>query len=401
MKTFNQKHQYTPWNKMGSILSTASLFATLVLGATYCSEGKFFGSNTLDGSVRPIGVPISLTYKAPQALNLEGSDSSDLGLVTTATALKVKVSGCASGYTLSSATSITSVVNLYKSDKNCLVKLVEFTIGSIPYGITSTYSGGTDFSSWAPGQVGTFSKCQTNSPTYTNCENTSTGVAQAGDLIKVFVLHQVTAGGVTTSDTIDYNFTDIAAGATNNISQANVSTAVPLSATGQAAPSVAVAFARYLYTNNDGSGSLSFTINCTSALNPTSGSTAACVGDTIETRLDWLFIHDNYSQGAITVAQANQAFSDNASLIHAAVAGTQTGSQGKIIAVGGQDSYSNTIANGGWYTSETAPEITGSVPIYPSNLNNVLFIRRKDASGNTLSYLYFYVNIASITQSLR
>jgi hypothetical protein len=114
--------------------------------------------------------------------------------------------------------------------------------------------------------------------------------------------------------------------------------------------------------------------------------------------LDYIFIADAYSQGAITVAQANTAFGANTPT---AITATGTGSTGTTVAAGGTDLNSNTVTNGGFYTSNSSPLVTGTTPIYPSNLNYVFMLRMRDTTGaqNTLSYLYFYVNIASITQN--
>jgi len=98
----------------------------------------------------------------------------------------------------------------------------------------------------------------------------------------------------------------------------------------------------------------------------------------------------------ITVGEANDAFVAATGILAARAI-----TSGFVIDPGGSDLNSNTVTNGGFYTSNASPLPTGTSPIYPSNLAYVFILRMRDTTGaqNTLSYLYFYVNIASITQS--
>jgi len=355
-------------------------------------------------------LPVSVTYRPPQALMLEGKGDlglADLGLVTTATALYVKVTGCASGYTISSAsngtsaTAITSgVVNLYKGDRTCLVKLTSLTVAGVVYNNTGT--GAVDFTTWTPNSVATFAKTG------------STGTA--GDLIKVFVVTQVSSP-VTTSDTISYAFTDILAGATNNVSQSAVSTAVPLSASGRESPKLSLAQARYLSTNADGSANMSFTVACSTNVTGSSGDyscpnaadTSGLSGattDNLATQISYLFIPDLYSAcagspTALTVSQVNGFFSSppNTTTVKTIAVGDSTHSGGGAdgqLSAGAADNFANTISTGGY---DTPSLITGNLAIYPSNLNGIFIIRRKNSGGDALSYVYQCVDIASITQS--
>ena len=312
---------------------------------------------------------MKLTYATPQHLQLE-SDSdtnSDLRLVSTGSNLTVAVSNCTSGYSLSSTAITSGVVNLYKGDQNCLVKLTGFTLGSVSY----TPTGGTDFTTWLNNDVATF-------------KNTA-----GSDTIKVFVSSQVTQSGVQTSDTIVYKFTDVSQNSTSSLSQSTTSTPVPLIVSGQAAPNFTVTQSRYLSTNPNGSANMAFTLQCGTTMSGSSLATYACSSILLNSQLDYILIPDSYSQGAITVAQATSAFSSN----------TATSVGSLIVSPGGTDLHSNTLSNGGFYTSETTPLVTGSLTVYPNNLNSVFILRSKDLSGNVLAYLYFYVDIASISQT--
>lgn len=124
------------------------------------------------------------------------------GLVYTGTSLKFSVSGCSTGYTFSNASIASSVVKLYNGDRNCLVKLTQFSFGSTVYASTGTNA--VSFSTWLSGDVATF-------------QNISTST----DLIKVYVTSQVTQGGVTGSDAVTYKFTDILSASTSNLSMSS------------------------------------------------------------------------------------------------------------------------------------------------------------------------------------
>jgi len=406
MRALNTKIQVktSGWKGLTSILPGA--FAPLfiaILSLWSCSNGYF----SVNSKTVPIG--IDLSYRPPQSLNLEGRLDAGLNLVSTGTALKVQVSSCASGYTtgsVASPTAITSgVVNLYKGDQGCLVKLVDFTLGSITYTADSSRgTGAVNFSAWSAGSVASFAKVG--------------GTGAAGDLIKVFVITQVSSI-LTTSDTISYAFTDISAGSTNTVSQANVSTAVPLSATGRVAPNLSIAQARYLSTNANGSANMSFTITCGSAVTgttpdfncPNAADTSGLSGattDNLATQIKYLFIPDTYSAcaaspTALTVAQANGFFASppngtTVQTITAALSSTSGGGSAGEIAAGGSDNYANVITNGGFSTPSV---VTGNLAIYPSNLKGIFLIQRLDTAGtpNIVSYLYQCVDIASITQS--
>jgi len=370
MKTYNQQLGTQPSRRLllTSVLPASLAMALGIGGLVNCSQ------STMNLGLAPVGVPVSLTYKAPQFLNLEGG-SSDLGLVSTATNLFVTVSSCASGYTVGTGASpqaITSVVNLYNGDRGCIIQLEKFTLGSTTY--SSQGQNAQAFSSTSAGGVATFQ----------DVNNTSS-------IIKVFIASHVTSPVTTAA--VSFNFTDIQAGTTNNISQANVSTPVPLSATGQAAPNYTMPFARYLSTNSDGSGNISVTMACGATVSGT-GATETCSGINLTTQLDYKLVEDTYG-GTLTVAQANSIFSTDGTAI------TSDGSTGTgiTIAAGGSDANSNTITNGGFNTSNSSPLLT-TAAFYPSHLNYIFVLRQRDTTGahNTLSYLYVLVTLTSITQ---
>jgi hypothetical protein len=358
---------------------------------------------------------MSLDYVAPQAQNLELRGSS-LGLVATGTALKVEVSDCITGYTFGGSTGTlvsSGFVNLYNGDRGCIVKLHEFAYGAFTY--NDTNHGAVAFSAWTAGSVATFSKVASGST--------------PGDLIKVFVNAQVTSPVTTTP--IAYAFTDIAAGTTSTLGQGAVSTAVPLSAVGKAAPNYAgansvtggVAFARYLSTNTDGSGNMSFTIACASTVTGTTPDftcpNSDALGDEQDVAISYSMVPDLYSTcktaaTPLTVANAESIFSGTpvfTGQVVTAVPSTLSATSGGVspgqIGPAGTDNYANAnITNGGF---DTITLLTGATPIYSGGssdwangyqyLNDILIIRRRDAAANNLSYLYYCINIAAITQT--
>jgi len=347
------------------------ILSVFLLTMNNCSsQNGFFGANRNRGveSKGILDIPVTLHRQIPQSLNLE-MESEDLNLVSTGSNLQISVSGCASGYSISTTAINSGSVKLYSFDRNCLVRLESFTLGSTTY--STTGSNVVNFTTWLAGNIATFQS--TTSST---------------DLIKVYVNTQVTQAGVQSTDTVSYNFTDLTSATTKNILQANVSAPIPISAAGQPAPNFTMTQARYLSTNSNGSANMSFTLQCGTSLTGSSLSTYACSSDVLQTQIDYIFIPDAYSQGTITAAQANAAFGAN----------TPTSIGSLIVAPNGNDLNGNALTNGGFYTSNSSPLRTS--PSEYNNLNNVFMIRRKDTNSNTLSYLYFYVNITGIAQNV-
>ena len=321
--------------------------------------------DSMSTSVSQFPISVKLSYKTAQTLNLNEAGNSSLDLVSTGSNLVVSVSGCSSGYSASNVAIASGVINLYKLDVGCIVKLRSFTLGAVNYSTV----GGTDFTTWLNNDVATF-------------KNTS-----GSDTIKVFVISQVTQAGVQTSDTVVYKFTDTAQSTTSNLSQVNVSTPTPLTVNGQPTPDFTLTQARFLSINPNGSANMSFTMQCGSTLSGSTLPTYACSSALLNSQLDYILIEDSYSQGTLTVAQANTAFGNN----------TATSVGSLIVAPGASDLNSNVLNNGGFYTSNASPLTTGNTPVYPYGLNYVFMLRWRDSGGNTLSYLYFYVTINSIS----
>ena len=332
--------------------------STLSVILLRCGGSTHSKSDSSQAQGEKLSIPVSLYQQNTTGLALdENSNGLDLLAVTS---VNLQVTGCASGNNYGPIKS--NFANLIVGDANCLVKLTSFVVGSTTY--QPTGSNAVPFTTWLATNTAVFQG------------------ASSSDLLYLTVRTQVTGSGVLSTDTVSYSYATGASGTTNSLSQLNVTTAVPLTASGQAAPNFTIYQARQLTTNADGSLNVSFTLQCGTSLTGSSNATYACSGDLLNTQLDYIFIKDAYSLGTITVAQALAAFAAN----------TPTTVNSLIVAPGGSDLNGNTLTNGGLYTSNASPltSVSGSA-VYPNNLNYVFMLRRKDTSGNIESFLYFYV----------
>lgn len=350
--------------------STSSLFTLISfasLGLLWSCSGPLDSSKSINAGKLFDEVPFNLKYQA-EGLQLSHSEVESLNLATVATNIYVSVSGCASGYTLSSTLMTNAFVRLFNGDEGCLVKLEQFNFGSIVYSATGTNA--VPFTNWLANDIATF-------------ENTSDDT----DVIKVYVTAQVTQGGVTNGDSITYLFTDFKEGTSSALPQVDITTSAGLTVGGAEVPTFSITESRLLSMNANGTANMSFTLECDSAMTGSSNPTYACDSALLQDDLDYVLVHDTYSGGSLTVDNANDAF-----------AGSPVSIGSLIVAPGGNDLDGNTLTNGGFYSSNASPLISTGGAIFPSNLSHVLIIRRQDSNNDTTGYLYFYVTIASITQ---
>lgn len=312
-----------------------------------------------------VNLPITLVRVNNLGLAVDEPGVEGFGLTATATNLFVSVSGCASGNVVNATTVNTGTISvLYTGDRNCLVKLLRFTLGSTTY--SATAAGAMNFTTWLVGDAATFAN-----------------ISSSTDTIGVFVKTQVTQGGVTGSDTVVYAFTDVAAATTKSLVQASVSSGVSLPTLNSiTAPNFTIQQVRFLDGSNSGGLQLAFTVSCSATVTGSSASTYACSDYNIQNGIDYILVPDLYSQGAITLPQAYTAFLYNVE----SSAGTS------IVGAGGIDDAGNTLTNGGFFTSTTSPLTT---QVFPGSYQNyVLFLRGKDSLGNATGYQYFYVNVS-------
>ncbi len=357
------KMQTNTKNSLGGLVKAVVLPVTAALTLAYglwdCS------ATTMSVALKPVSVPVALE-KTGSSLNL----TDGLGLtVNTGTTLNVAVTGCASGYTYTGT--ITSVVNLYNGDINCKVKLTSFilTIGSSTITYSATATGATNFTTWLAGDTATFAN--------------TTGSGAASDLITVYVRNQVTQTALTTLDTVLYNFTDVQGSTTSSAVTDAISTPVPLTVNGNAAPDFTFYDSRIVSTNANGTVNLKLQFQCPTDVTGTNPN-QSCSGLS-EANMDYLLVENTFSNASLSVAQVNAIFA----------AGSPVAVTQDAVGAAAIGTLSN-MTHGG---IETGSMATVGAPLYPNHKNQLFIIRLRNGSGNTLSYEYFYVDIASLTQS--
>ncbi|NBX17984.1 MAG: hypothetical protein EBR09_11520 [Proteobacteria bacterium] len=221
---------------------------------TFGSKSKGSGTTDQDWATVRIGLTPSqlLTAKlldndySPESFSLFSFD------LVNAASFKFKVSGCASGYTVSttSVASFSTTLKLYKTDKNCEVGLVEF---------------GYDSKTYSPQSVSELKGVAGNSAMFS---------AGTGDDLKVKVYRQLVAGGIVDGDTSAFTFLKSSKGANSNV--VDYTAGSPLSVNGVEAPAFTISAINLTdVASADGKGTFRFTLQCNENLTQT-GSDWAC-----------------------------------------------------------------------------------------------------------------------------
>ncbi|MEN9529092.1 MAG: hypothetical protein RI932_965, partial [Pseudomonadota bacterium] len=172
-----------------------------------------------------------------------------------AASFKFKVTGCASGYsiTTTSVASTSTTMKLYKTDKNCEVGLVEF---------------GYDGKTYSPQSVAELKGAAGTAATFS---------AGSGDDLKVKVYKQLLAGGVVDGQEAAFTFIKSTKGSDANV--VDYTAGSPLSVNGIEAPSFSILSPNGIELQDiaaaDGKGKFRFTLQCAQALVQT-GSDWAC-----------------------------------------------------------------------------------------------------------------------------
>ncbi len=333
----------------------SALFALLYLAAVNCGpQPQSFDVSNSSASQGQAPTSHLKLVLIPVKLNNQ-LQKGPLSLVANATSFSISLAGCASGYT-STATDASTNLQAYQYDIGCLAKLTQFAINGNTYSATAT--GASNFTTWAVNDVAVFA----------NTTNSS-------DLLNVAVTAQLD-NPVAGTEVVSYSFYNIAKGADSIFTKAQVGNGHTMSVSGQAAPNFTLTQARYVGMTNLGQGLFEFTLQCTQAL---TNSNTTCY-DIILTTMDYKLVQDTYG-GTLTLANANSIFS---------TAGTSVAS-GEVVDVGAADNHSNTLANGGFYTNESS-YLTGPTTI--NSAPNMLLVIRA-----TVSYLYFKVDVTTLTQN--
>lgn len=350
----------------------------LILNLMSCGSPDHLGYQRFQ-----IEIPIVVKYNPQQRIALTNNSASqysstselDLSAIPSDIVLSVdKCGGGASngGYNLSTSSSKPLGLNLYADNPNCIVKLIDFKIGNTTYAAAGPNA--IPFTTWQVGDVAVFQN-----------------VDGSMDLVQVTVMSQVSTSGVDSNDAVAYEYVGLTSTTTvtNTAGQGQAGANVMVTASGEAIPNFSIADARFLNVNPNGSANLAFSLECGVPMTGDSVDTYTCDSQVLQSELDYVLVPDIYSHGSLQVSEANAAFSQY----------TPHSIASLIVPPGGLDLESNVLQNGGFYTSEVTPLVTGANPITHGGLNNVLIIRHKDiASGLARSYRYFYVEIPSLPQ---
>ncbi|MBC7658310.1 MAG: hypothetical protein H7249_01230 [Chitinophagaceae bacterium] len=273
-----------------------------------------------------------------------------------ASAFTMTLSGCASSQA-ASVTEANVYLELYEFDRNCVVKLTQFTLNGNVY-IPKT---GSDFTSWAVGQKAIFETVP-------------------GDDLNVEVISTVT-DPITANGTVRYQFSEITKGSDHTIGEAVVRNSAVLTVNGQAAPNFTINQIALVGINATGNAEFQFEMQCAQAVTG-AGATLQCY-DVLLSDINMVLVEDTYG-GVLTQA--------NLDLIYTAAprGGKKIGTG---IAVNGGTPV---IARGGFLTAATGAAdvmvIDGSAPVHSHP--NMLFILKAGPS-----YLYFNVDVTTIVQN--
>lgn len=324
------------------------VYLTLVLSLNLvnCSESGGMLASKASVYIKHEQAPISLSYQAPQSMNLERPNANSstfieaLKLGITPTNLIVNIHGCASGYSQSAVKISSGMVNLYKGDRGCLVKLQSFTYGNTTYSPNGVNA--VPFTTWLEGDTAIYQS-----------------ISSETDLIKVSIEKQISSV-FNLNDRIIYNFTEIQGNALNLTPLTTLFNPVLVSESKDAS-NFHIVQARYVSTNSNGSAKFSFTLSCADKCDINSLSS-----------MEYAFIDDTYEQEKLSLSELNSIFQE--ATAHKVAT--------NLIAAGTKDPYFNTLSKGGFYTNELT-----------ANSMNSLFILK-----NGTSYFYFYVNISGFNQ---
>lgn len=290
-----------------------------------------------------VAIPVFLTQR-----------SSSLTLAANATSFSVTLDGCVSGYT-STANELSTNLQVIKYDQDCLAKLTEFEINGVTYSAAAT--GATNFTTWAVNNTAIFANTLDDT-----------------DKLIVKVIAQL-GNPITGTEAVTYSFYNITQGADSVFPDTSIGDAHTMTVNGYAPPSFTLNSKRYVGMTANGEGEFEFTLHCTVAL----GNANTTCKDAILTDLDYKLVEDTFG-GTLTLAQADTIFSTPGTEVDAS----------EVVDAGDADQDGNTLVRGGFYTNESTL-LTGPTTIH-SKPNMILIVR------NTLSYLYFNIDVTTLTQ---
>lgn len=320
-----------------SYMKKASLFVALT---TVVSCGDFMSldeaseENGRDDSAIQTDKFISIDVNVAE-------DTSSLNLLAAATSYSIDLDGCVSGHT-ATATDASSGLKVYKFDQGCLAKLTQFVANGI------TWVPDVNFTTWAAGDTATFMDQAINA-----------------NKISVSVSEQLD-DPISGTENVTYLFSEIVAGADNTVVEATVADSHTMAVNGQGAPDFTITSIDFSGMTAAGAGQFIFHFDCAIAQTGT-GATTAC-RDVNLSELTYKLVEDTYG-GTLTMADAQALFPAGETAVNTAT-------------------DIHTVGNGGFNSAV----VDGPAPISAKS-NMILILQAAD-----LSYLYFNVDVATITQ---
>lgn len=269
--------------------------------------------------------------------------------LASATSYSMSLEGCVSGLSYPTITNANPSIDVYKFDQGCIVKLNNFVFN----GITWVPSAGDPFSSWVTGDSAIFED-----------------QLDPANTMSVVVNSQLD-DPVSGTESVEYFFSEIVAGADQAIAKNIVGDAHALSVNGFAAPSFTIDAVSFTGMTAAGAGQFVFTLECSEAVTG-SGATEACAGLLLDD-VTYKLVPDTYG-GVLTIADAIALFPSGESVVG-----------GKLLAGEG-----GTI-NGGFTTVSGAGVLISPDEMH-NNPNMILILE----AANT-SYLYFNVDVTTLT----
>lgn len=316
-------------------LSQGLVVVGLAMGLAACGP-KLQSVSEQDASADP-----DASRRETVSVGINLSEKSGLALAN-ASAYAMSLDGCASGLT-ASITQANPSVDVYKFDRDCLVKLTSFTYG----GITYVPTAGDPFTSWANGDIATFEES-----------------GNASNQLTVVVGSQL-SNPISGTEAVSYSFTQLIAGTAETIAKTVVGDAHALSVSGTDAANVDITGVTMTGMTAGGAGQFTFKVDCQVPLTG-AGPNYNC-GANDMTTLKYVLVADTFG-GTLTYAQAQGLFTGTPSSV---AAGDQfTGTPGGFNAL-----------------------VTG--PNQMHNNPNMLFVIQ--SGGSAGSYKYFNVDVTKLT----
>ena len=302
---------------------------------------------------RTFGYPVTLT---------DAASAGALALDATATTFTMTLSGCASTLA-TSVTETKAYLELYEFDRNCLVKLTVFTLN----GKTYTPKVGSTFTTWQTGDLAVFEK----------------NGASPADELNVKIISTI-SNPVTAAGTIQYRFSEITEGDTENVAESVVRKSASIAVNGQAAPNFEINRVQLADITANGNGEFRFQMECKDFDVTGTGNNILCE-DVLLSSITMALAVDNYVS-ALTETDLQNIFT-------AAGGGKSIDMLSEAFVAG---DGTPVLTHGGFITANTGDTdvmvLSGVKPIvsYP----NMVFVLKSGPS-----YTYFRIVVSAIDQT--